>query len=52
MPRNKKLKQKPKMKKFTTRIIALVLLASFALTSCSVQYRQRHAHHDDHYDHH
>jgi len=40
------------MKKFTTRIIALVLLASFALTSCSVQYRQRHAHHDDHYDHH
>jgi hypothetical protein len=29
------------MKKHQTKIIALVLLGSFALSSCSVQYRER-----------
>jgi hypothetical protein len=38
------------MKKYITRILALLLLAS-AVTSCSVEYRQRHGHHDDHHDH-
>ncbi len=35
------------MKKYQNKIIALVLLGSFALASCSVQYRERHRHHHD-----
>lgn len=36
------------MKKYILRIIALLIFAS-AITSCSVEYRERHHHdHDDH----
>jgi len=37
------------MKKYITRIIAVLMLASMigSITSCSVEYRERH-HHDDH----
>jgi hypothetical protein len=38
------------MKKYITRIIALLVLAS-AISSCSVQYRERHMHHDDDHSH-
>lgn len=34
-------KKNNNMKKYQNRIIALVLLTSFAATSCSVQYRER-----------
>ncbi|MGZ3874054.1 MAG: hypothetical protein ACXVJD_14125 [Mucilaginibacter sp.] len=42
------------MKKYTLRLIAVLLLASAILPGCSVAYRQRHGHynngrgHDDH----
>ncbi|MCR8561682.1 hypothetical protein KXD93_28765 [Mucilaginibacter sp. BJC16-A38] len=36
------------MKKYILRIVALLILASAVLPSCSVEYRQRHGHHDDH----
>jgi len=45
------------MKKYFLRLIALLVFAS-AISSCSVEYRQRHMHHDhdnrdnDHHDHH
>ena len=45
------------MKKYFLRLIALVVFAS-AISSCSVEYRQRHMHHDhdnrdnDHRDRH
>jgi len=40
------------MKKYQNRIIALALLGAFAISSCSVQYRERrrehrYHHHDD-----
>jgi len=40
------------MKKFITRIIAMLMLASVigSVTSCSVEYREHH--HHDHYDDH
>jgi hypothetical protein len=37
------------MKKHILRLIALLVFAS-AISSCSVEYRQHHMHHDD--DHH
>jgi hypothetical protein len=42
------------MKKYILRVIALLILASATLPSCSVQYRERHRSHmdDDHHDHH
>jgi hypothetical protein len=41
------------MKKYILRVIAVLILASATLTSCSVEYRQRHGHyHDDHHDDH
>ncbi len=45
------------MKKYITRIIAVLTLATMigSLTSCSVEYRERHHHYDHrddrHYDH-
>jgi len=45
------------MKKYFLRLIALLVFAS-AISSCSVEYRQRHMHHDhdnrdnDHRDRH
>jgi hypothetical protein len=44
------------MKKHITKMIGMLLLVSVigSLTSCSVEYRERHHHdyhHDDHYDH-
>jgi hypothetical protein len=42
------------MKKYILRLIALLVFAS-AISSCSVEYRQRHMHHDHDYrdnDHH
>ncbi len=40
------------MKKYILRVIALLIFAS-AITSCSVEYRERHGggHHDEHRDH-
>jgi len=38
------------MKKYITRIVALLIFAS-AISSCSVEYRQRHMHHDDNHGH-
>jgi outer membrane biogenesis lipoprotein LolB len=49
------------MKKQIIRMITLLAFSSVLLTSCSVEYRQRHAHrdgrndrdhHDDHHDDH
>jgi hypothetical protein len=41
------------MKKYILRVIALLILASATLPSCSVQYREGHRKHmdDDHHDH-
>jgi ABC-type nickel/cobalt efflux system permease component RcnA len=43
------------MKKQILRLLALLMFASViatTVTSCSVEYRQRHGHHDDHgHDH-
>jgi|APCry1669191515_1035360.scaffolds.fasta_scaffold09987_2 hypothetical protein len=41
------------MKKYFLRIIAVLVFASAVLPSCSVEYRERHRHHDhdDHRDH-
>jgi hypothetical protein len=39
------------MKTQIIRLIALLMFASVALSSCSVEYRERHRHHDDN-DHH
>ena len=41
------------MKKHILRVIALLIFAS-AVSSCSVEYRERHRHHDhdDHHDYH
>jgi hypothetical protein len=39
------------MKKHIIRLITLLIFAS-AISSCSVEYRERHRHHyDDHHDH-
>ncbi|HTK21526.1 MAG TPA: hypothetical protein VL442_18535 [Mucilaginibacter sp.] len=40
------------MKKQITRLIALLIFASVAMSSCSVEYREGHRHHrdDDHHD--
>lgn len=35
------------MKNYTIKLIALLIFASVAISSCSVEYQQRH-HHDDH----
>jgi len=40
------------MKTQIIRLIALLIFASVAMSSCSVEYRQRHHHHDDHHDDH
>ncbi len=40
------------MKKYLIKMMALLVLASFVLSSCSVEYRENHRHHyDDHHDH-
>jgi hypothetical protein len=39
------------MKKYILRVIALLILASATLPSCSVEYRQRHGHHDGDHGH-
>lgn len=36
------------MKKYVLRVIALLILASATLPGCSVEYRERHGHHEDH----
>ena len=39
------------MKKHILRVIAVLLLASAVLPSCSVEYREHHRHYDhDHHD--
>ena len=42
------------MKKHMIRLIALLVFASVAMTSCSIEYRQRHGHdrgdRDEHHD--
>jgi hypothetical protein len=35
------------MKTQIIRLIALLVFASVAMSSCSVQYRERHRHHDN-----
>ena len=41
------------MKTQIVRLIALLIFASVALSSCSVEYREHHRHHyDDHHDDH
>jgi|GEM_PF-1708573 len=37
------------MKKYILRIVALLILAS-SVTSCSIEYRQRHHHDHDNHD--
>jgi hypothetical protein len=37
------------MKKYVIRMVALLIFTSMAISSCSVEYRQRHMHHDDHH---
>ncbi|ASU35651.1 hypothetical protein MuYL_3766 [Mucilaginibacter xinganensis] len=39
------------MKKYILRVIALLLLVSATLPSCSVEYRERHGRHHDNDDH-
>lgn len=41
------------MKKQIIRLIALLIFASVAVSSCSVEYREHHRYHhdDDHHDH-
>ena len=41
------------MKKQIMRLIALLIFASIAISSCSVEYREEHRHHrdDEHHDH-
>lgn len=40
------------MKTLMIRLIALLIFASVAVSSCSVEYREGHRHHmDDHHDH-
>jgi hypothetical protein len=43
------------MKKQIMRLIALLVFASVAISSCSIEYRERHGHHHDgggdHHDH-
>jgi outer membrane biogenesis lipoprotein LolB len=38
------------MKKYILRIVALLVLASAVLPSCSIEYRQRHHHDHDNHD--
>ena len=41
------------MKKYILKMAALLIFASVALSSCSVQYRESHRRHDgDHGEHH
>lgn len=41
------------MKKQIVRFIALLIFASVAMSSCSVEYREHHRHHwdDEHHEH-
>lgn len=41
------------MKKQIVRLIALLIFASVAMSSCSVEYREHHRHHwdDEHHEH-
>jgi len=49
-----KTKKKTTMKKQIIRLIALLIFASVAMSSCSVEYREHHRHHweDEHHEHH
>jgi hypothetical protein len=48
------------MKKYVIKMVALLIFTSMAISSCSVEYRERRAHrgdpnwhgHDDHHDDH
>jgi hypothetical protein len=39
------------MKKFILKMLALLVFASVVLSSCSVEYRNAHRHHDDDHGH-
>ena len=39
------------MKKHVLRLIALFILSSAVFSSCSVEYREHHGHHDQDHDH-
>ena len=38
------------MKTLIARSVALLVLAAMGFTSCSVEYRERHRHHDEHHE--
>jgi len=40
------------MKKYIIRMVALMIFASVAISSCSVEYREHHRHYDEHHDDH